>query len=397
MDFNQEKTIFSVTELNNIVKDVIENSFMPFTVQGEISSLLIHRSGHVYFNLKDNQSQIKATFFNGAKTANAMDLKNGDLIEAFGNLSVYTVRGEYQFNIRKLSPLGLGYMQQKFEEIKKRLQAEGLFDESRKKPIPKLPKSIGVISSSSGAAIRDFLQIIERRFPNMHVKIYPAQVQGSAASLDVAKGIAFFNRTKSADVIVITRGGGSMEDLWAFNDENLARVITKSRIPIISAVGHEIDFTICDFVADLRVPTPSAAAELVVNRQLDMQQEFTQISKNMKNLLDFRYLSLQNALSKIENSKIFRNTAFIIENYQQQLDELSMRITNSYERNFTRTQSQLELLEHKLNDLNPASQLRRGYAMLFDDQNKLIKSSNIPSKSKLKAQLQDGAINLTVD
>ena len=263
----QEEMIWEVSDVNRNVRDIIEGTFLPFWIRGEVGSLTLHRAGHAYLTLKDKSSQLRAVGFNCVKKCQELGVVNGTTIEAFGNLTVYEPRGEYQFSIRQMRIAGMGSLQQRFEETKRKLAAEGLFDPARKRPIPALPRRIGVITSPDGAAIRDFLQIITRRFPNVNVRIYPAAVQGEKAAAQVAKGVEFFNRTGGADVLVITRGGGSMEDLWPFNEEFLARAVAASEIPVISAIGHEIDFSICDFAADLRAPTPSAAAELVIGRQ----------------------------------------------------------------------------------------------------------------------------------
>lgn len=395
MDF--EKKILSVTDINNIVKDVIENTFMPFYVGAEIGSLLIHRSGHVYLTLKDAHSQLKATYFGGAKIFQEMNLQNGDKVEVFGVLSVYAPRGEYQLNIRRIVPLGIGAMQQKFEEVKRKLQAEGLFDEARKKAIPPLPKTIGVITSPTGAAIRDFMQVLSRRFPDCHVKIYPAQVQGDTASLEVAQGVAFFNRTNSVDVIVITRGGGSMEDLFPFNSENLARMIAASKIPIISAVGHEIDFTICDFVADLRVPTPSAAAELVIRSRAEIDDELLSFQKSLKNKMQLNLSILQRQLEQLASAKIFKNIQLVYENYSQSLDEKQLRLNSAMAFRKDKFSADLELLAQHLNSLNPQLQLSRGYAIILDDNNRIVKSSNQKSGDKLLVKFADGDLKVCVE
>ena len=395
MDF--EKKILSVTEINNIVKDVIENTFMPFYVGAEIGSLVIHRSGHVYLTLKDDQSQIKATFFGGAKIFQEMGLQNGDKVEAFGVLSVYAPRGEYQLNIRRIVPLGIGAMQQKFEEIKRKLQAEGLFDESRKKTIPTLPKSIGIVTSPTGAAIRDFMQVLSRRFPNANVKIYPAQVQGNTASLEVAQGIAFFNRTKSVDVIVITRGGGSMEDLFPFNSENLARVIAASKIPTISAIGHEIDFTICDFVADLRVPTPSAAAELVIRDQFELLEELNNCKMTLIKNMQLQLTTLEKELETMASAKLFKNIQLIYENYQQSLDEKQLRLNSSLNFHTEKFKSDLKLLDMHLNNLNPKMQLARGYTIVTDEAGNIVKSSQQKSGTKLSLRFSDGDLKVKAE
>ena len=324
--------IWSVSDVNHAVREIVEGALLPFWMAGEVGSLTLHRSGHAYFTMKDAKSQIRAVYFGGAAACTRLGIANGSMIEAFGNLSVYEVRGEYQFGIRQLRPAGVGDLRMRFEELKRRLAAEGLFDQERKRPIPKLPGRIGVVTSPSGAAIRDFLQIINRRFPNVNVRIYPCAVQGAGAAEQVARGVEFFNRTDGADVIVVTRGGGSMEDLWPFNEEILARAVASSRIPVVSAVGHEIDFSICDFAADLRVPTPSAAAELVIGRREEMVRELDRSEKDMRYALESALSQARARLDRAAGSFVFREPAHLVRMRRQQLDELDTRLGTAAER-----------------------------------------------------------------
>src|SRR6266403_1471667 len=261
--------VLSVTELTHRVKDLLEERFPSVWVEGEISNVRSPSSGHIYFTLKDSGAQLAVVLFRGVAVKVGFKLKDGLQVIAFGDISVYEKSGQYQLVARRLLPKGLGALQLAFEELKQRLAKEGLFDSARKKPIPALPQRIGLVTSPTGAAIRDFLNIIGRRFPNVHIIIHPVRVQGEGAAQEIADAIDEFNalhasRRLPLDVLIVTRGGGSLEDLWAFNEEVVARALARSNIPTISAVGHEIDFTIADFVADLRAPTPSAAAELVV-------------------------------------------------------------------------------------------------------------------------------------
>lgn len=391
--------IWSVSEVNRAVREIVEGALLPFWMSGEVGSLTLHRSGHVYFTMKDAKSQLRAVYFGGAAACTRLGIANGSLVEAFGNLTVYEVRGEYQFGIKQLRIAGVGGLQQRFEELRRKLAAEGLFDPERKKPIPLLPRRIGVVTSPSGAAIRDFLQIINRRFPNVNVRIYPCAVQGAGAAEQVARGVEFFNRTDGADVIVVTRGGGSMEDLWPFNEEVLARAVAASRIPVVSAVGHEIDFTICDFAADLRVPTPSAAAELVIGKREEMLRGLERSEKDMRHTLDAALSQVKARLDRAAGSFVFREPAHLVRMRRQQLDELDTRLTTAAERIHTRFRSRLEKLESTLSALDPRRQLERGYAILFDPtQEKPVTSiSGITSGTPLVAQLSDGNLRLTVD
>ena len=389
--------IWEVSDVNRAVREIVEGSLLPFWLRGEVGSLVLHRSGHAYFTLKDANSQLRAVFFGGAAQCAKLGIANGVKIEAFGNLTVYEVRGEYQFSARRLRLAGLGDLQRRFEEVRRRLAAEGLFDQERKRPIPVLPKRIGVVTSPTGAAIRDFLQIINRRFPNVNIRIYPCMVQGQGAAEQVARGVEFFNRTAGADVIVVTRGGGSMEDLWPFNEERLARAVAASAIPVISAVGHEIDFTICDFAADLRVPTPSAAAELVIGKREEMAAKLERLDKDLRNVLALTLTRLRSRFERAAGSFVFREPKHLAEMRRQQLDELESRLFSCAENLLLRHRSRLDRLAGTLAALNPRRQLERGYAILFDPaENRPVTTSKLPAGTPLRAQLADGEMDVEV-
>jgi len=414
-----QNKIWKIGEINSAIKELVENSLLPIWVQAEVGTLNIHQSGHVYMTLKDQRSQLRAVFFNGAGPARQMRLKVGDQVEVFGKLTVYEVRGEYQLSIRQIRPLGLGDLQRRFEELKRKLEAEGLFDPAIKKTIPILPKTIALVTSPGGAAIRDFLQIIERRFPNVHIQIYPTPVQGHGAERNIAAGIEFFNRAKQAAVIVVTRGGGSMEDLWPFNEEILARAIAASSIPVISAVGHEIDFTICDFVADMRVPTPSAAAELVVGRREEFEKLLQRSEKDLKSSLQVVLQEVKNRLKLASGSHVFREPIHIVRQKQQYLDDLMKNFNISLERTlrdndlrlqlvagklksnshsyFRLMHSELDGLIGKLDALGPQNVLNRGFAILRDSKtNETITDNKQPSGKEIQATVSNGTIDLVV-
>ena len=411
--------IWKIAEINSAIKELIENSLMPIWVQAEVGTLNIHQSGHVYMTLKDQRSQLRAVFFNGAGAARQMRLKVGDQVEVFGKLTVYEVRGEYQLSVRQIRPLGLGDLQRRFEELKRKLESEGLFEPERKKAIPLLPETIALVTSPGGAAIRDFLQIIERRFPNIHIQIYPTPVQGQGAERDIAAGIEFFNRAGKVDVIVVTRGGGSMEDLWPFNEEILARAVAASLIPVISAVGHEIDFTICDFVADMRVPTPSAAAELVVGRREEFEQHLKRSEKDLRSSLQFVLQEVKNRLKLASESHVFREPIHIVRQKQQYIDELMKtsgicldrmlhdsnsrlqlvdgKLKSNSQGYFRLLHSQLDGLTGKLDALGPQNVLNRGFAILRDPENgKTVTDHNQASGKELQATVSNGTIDLVV-
>ena len=389
--------IWEVSDVNRNVREIIEGTFLPFWIRGEVGSITLHRAGHAYFTLKDRTSQLRSVFFNGVRKCEELGVANGTTIEAFGNLTVYEPRGEYQFSIRQLRIAGMGSLQQRFEETKRKLAAEGLFDPARKRPIPALPRRIGVITSPDGAAIRDFLQIINRRFPNVHIRIYPCAVQGEGAAVQVAGGVEFFNRTNGADVLVITRGGGSMEDLWPFNEEQLARTVAASRIPVISAIGHEIDFSICDFAADLRAPTPSAAAELVIGRQEEMQKELERYHKELHYLLEHAVVMLKNRLERAAGSFVFHEPRHLVQMRMQQLDDLESRMQTGAERFLLRYRAELDRLTGTLQALNPQRQLERGYAILQEPETgSVITSRELPDGKELTARVADGTFRVKV-
>ena len=393
----QQEIIWSVSDVNRAVRDLVENSLMPFWIRGEVSNLIVHRSGHVYLSLKDRDCQIRAAFFGGAHAVREKNLQNGELVECFGKLTVYEVRGEYQFSIKSIRLAGMGELQRRFEELKRKLDAEGLFDPARKLPIPAVPGRIGLVTSPTGAAIRDFLQIIDRRFPNLAIRLYPAKVQGAGAAQEIARGVDFFNWCGGVDVIVAMRGGGSAEDLWAFNEEIVARSIAASRIPVISAVGHEIDFTIADFVADLRAPTPSAAAELVAGRRVELEERLLRCERSLRGSVDYALLSAQRRLEMLGNSAMFREPAHLLEMRNRQLDELHLRFLNAVERRRTDAAHHLEALALRLADVDPKEQLKRGFAMITDAEGQLIVSAagHEPGK-EVTAHLADGELRLTV-
>src|ERR1700722_5455062 len=261
-DIMPQRQIWKVSELTERIRDLLEGHFGDVWVEGEVSNCRSAQSKHLYFTLKDARAQIRCVCFRDQLRGLKFCPEDGLHVTVRGSLGVYELRGEYQIYVSYIEPVGLGALQLAFEQLKKKLEAEGLFDDARKKPLPVLPRCIGVVSSPKGAAIRDILRVLKRRFANVHVQIYPVKVQGDGAAAEIAGGVRYFNRAKFADVVIVARGGGSLEDLWAFNEEAVARAISESAIPVITGIGHETDFTIADFVADLRAPTPSAAAEI---------------------------------------------------------------------------------------------------------------------------------------
>ncbi|HCE45378.1 MAG TPA: exodeoxyribonuclease VII large subunit [Lentisphaeria bacterium] len=391
----QEEKIWSVSEINASVREVIEGCFVPMWVEGEIGNLSVQRSGHVYLTLKDQKSQIKAAYFGGAEIARKLDLNVGSKVEVFGRLSVYEVRGEYQLLVKSIRTKGVGDLHKRFEEMKNKLAAEGFFDESRKKQIPLLPGKIGIVTSPDGAAIRDILQIINRRFPNLNIKIYPSPVQGKGAEKELAAGIRYFNEKCMVDVIIITRGGGSLEDLWPFNEEVLARQIAASEIPVISAVGHEIDFTICDFVSDMRVPTPSAAAELVVGKQEEFLGTIADFRRRLKGSFDIYLERLKNRFQKASQNHVFKEPLYMVRERQQKVDEISRRMENSLKFFTERMKSKSLELKSRLKNLNPEAVLERGYVIITSSSDGVVVSSpDVPEGTLLDAKFAKGVLQV---
>jgi exodeoxyribonuclease VII large subunit len=365
---------------------------------GEVSNLTTHRSGHVYLTLKDAASQISAVFFSGAGTVRSLKIVEGMEVEIYGRLSVYEPRGTYQFTIREMRPKGLGALQMRFEELKRKLESDGLFEAARKRPLPMLPQCVGVVTSPDGAALRDFLNIIHRRFADMHVRIFPAAVQGENAVAEIVRGIEFFNCSRSCDVIVVTRGGGSLEDLWAFNEERVARAIAASTLPVVSAVGHEVDFTIADFVADLRVPTPSAAAELVVGRKAELLERLAAAERTLANNLNLRLSRLRNRVQRAAQSYVFREPMNLVRRHQQRVDELGLRLQQRLRTQVVNARHCVERMALQLQALNPRRVLSRGYAILINENGKAVRApDDVTAGTVITGIVAEGEIKLTVD
>lgn len=392
------KQVWSVSEVNEAVRSLLEDSLMPFWVCGEVGNLTLHRSGHVYLTLKDAQCQIKAVFFGGVEQCRRLQIQAGSKVEVFGKLSVYMQRGEYQFNIKTLRPLGIGDLQAQFEELKNRLGAEGLFEQERKRPIPFLPTRIGVVTSPEGAALQDFIKISLNRFPQLTIRIYGAHVQGKGAEKEIASGIEFFNAKRNVDVIVVTRGGGSLEDLWPFNEEITARAIASSRIPVVSAVGHEIDFTIADFVADKRAPTPSGAAELLVPERAGIEELLATQETRLRSAIHLTFERANNQLQTLLHSDVFSRPAYFVMEKTQQLDMAVRDMESALEEAVSDGEQRLHTLEEKLHAISPYAVLQRGYSMIFapDGKTPLTDPAQVKSGMEVTARLAKGELPLKV-
>ncbi|MBV9670973.1 MAG: exodeoxyribonuclease VII large subunit, partial [Acidobacteriales bacterium] len=404
--------------------------------EGEMSNYRPSSSGHMYFTIKDGDAQISAVMFRSSARLLRFRPDNGMLLIGRGRVTIYDQRGQLQINVEYLEPKGAGALQIAFEQLKAKLSAEGLFDAERKKPIPKLPRVVGIVTSQSGAAIRDILNVLQRRHEDVHILVWPAQVQGETAAREIADGIRYFNKNQNADVLIVARGGGSVEDLAAFNDEGLARTIAASAIPIISAIGHETDFTIADFVADLRAPTPSAAAELVVEAKHQLEASVRNLHDRLKNMMRYRLALSRQRVNAVSAEAAFERMRHLVHRHQQHVDQFTFRLltversrlqalrqrldvaqarvrhhdlrrTISLQRHglergnqqlaatmsrlLAERSSRLGRLQSQLHALSPLRVLERGYSLAFDDSGTLIKSvEQVREGQELRTQFADG-------
>ena len=438
-----DRRIWSVRDLVAAARTHLEREYSDIWVEGEISNFRAHDSGHLYFTLKDREAQIRAVMFRSQARLLRFRPEDGMQIILRGRVTIYEGRGELQLAAENLEPKGAGALQIAFEQLKAKLESEGLFDASRKKPIPALPRRIGIVTSPQAAALRDILNILRRRHHSANVLIYPAQVQGEMAALEVSAGLKYFNRAKTVDVIIVARGGGSAEDLAAFNHEGLARAIASSHIPVISAVGHETDYTIIDFVADLRAPTPSAAAELVIRSRQEIEDQAETLRQRLARAVRYRLLIAKQTLTQIAQHGAFARMMDGINQRQQRLDDLSFRLEKSERRLieqhrrrwehasaavrhydarrvlagmrqrlgsqtaalsgaaravFLRHRSRLEQLQRQLQALSPTAILERGYALVFDASGKLMKNAqHAQPGDEISARLARGVITARVE
>ena len=389
---------WTVSELNDAVRTVLEGSFRPFWLTGEVGSYNPYRSGHVYLTLKDAAAQVRAVYFSGSEVCRRLGLKVGDQVEVYGSLSLYTQRGDYQFYIKKLQLCGVGDLHRQFAILKEKLAAEGIFDPAHKKPIPYLPRRIGVISSPMGAAVKDFMKIALARFPNLEIRLCPAPVQGKGAAEKLARAVRFFNRVGGVDVIVLTRGGGSMEDLWPFNEEVLARAIYASKIPVVSAVGHEIDFTISDFVADMRAPTPSGAAEQLIPEKRVLLDSLDDLKVRMNTAAAYAVERSAGRLAQVMGSKVFRDSMRLALERMQRVDMLMQSASAALMRRADAATHRLERVRAEFDAYDPFRILKRGYVYLAEPGtgHQITGVGGLQPGQRVRAILADGAADLDV-
>ena len=437
-----ERHVWKVSELTERIRDLIETAFPDVWVEGEVSNFRAAQSGHLYFTLKDAHAQIRCVCFRDQVRGLKFRPEDGLHVTVRGALGVYEPRGEYQIYVSHIEPVGLGALQLAFEQLKKRLEEEGLFDEKRKKPLPVLPRRIGVISSPTGAAIRDILRVLKRRFPNVHVLLYPVKVQGEGAAPEIVEALSYFTRAKAADVVILARGGGSLEDLWAFNEEIVARAIAASAIPVITGVGHETDFTIVDFVADVRAPTPSAAAEIVVRSRQEFERHIAESERRLVHRMRYLLSEWRHEVRDLQTHRGFRQLEVLLRRRRQQLDELSsslavglrLRLATTLQR-LTRASTRLAsfdlrlwmsrwrgVLEQRrmelrvavdrllvakrrawqiatlqLEERSPLALLERGYAIAYDASGKVLRSPDqVALGDDIRVRLARGELDATV-
>ncbi|MBR2715399.1 MAG: exodeoxyribonuclease VII large subunit [Ruminococcus sp.] len=398
MDFTPK--IITVSQLNYYLKSVIDNDqrLQFVLLEGEISNLTDHySSGHIYLSLKDKKSVVRAVMFSYAAKNLKFKPENGMKVLVRGRVAVYEPSGQYQMYIEDMQPDGVGALSLQFEQLKEKLGKEGLFDTEHKKPIPKFPNVIGVVTSPTGAAVRDIFSILSRRYPSADIIMCPVLVQGENAAFQLSDAINRLSKEKIVDVIIIGRGGGSQEDLWAFNDENLARAIFNCDIPVISAVGHETDFTICDFVSDLRAPTPSAAAELAVPDKAELLMNLDAQKQYITTIIDKKIRDYENSLN---NSKRLINAyspEILIDNYNNKLDNLSKRMVSLSKNLIDNRLKALSETASKLSSLNPVNVLMRGYSYVTDSENMTVSSVNdVKNGDDIRITLNDGSLNAKV-
>jgi len=397
--FYMQEKIYTITEITREIKNILEGNFPNVWVEGEISNYLLHSSGHRYFSLKDESAQIRCTLWRFRGDALPFEPIDGMKVIALGSISVYERNGQYQLDVVDLIPAGLGKLEIAFQRLKEKLFQEGLFDEEHKKPLPPFPERIGVVTSPTGAAVRDIIRIIHNRFPSVKIVVNPVRVQGGGAAEEIAKAIREFNEYKRVDVMIVGRGGGSLEDLWAFNEESVARAIYNSKIPVISAVGHEIDITISDFVADLRAPTPSAAAQMVVQESgklLDLvSSDIRKLSFCLVSLLEYS----KQRLKTCKESYGFRRPFDIVTQRSQKSDELYGQLMSKAKNYLEIESNAISLLREKLKTLSPESVLKRGYSIARKLQDlTVIKDAGILKKEdKIEVKVFKGRIESKVE
>ena len=394
---SQKTHVFTVKELTYVIKDLLESTFPFVWVEGEIANLRSPNSGHLYFTLRDEEASLRAVLFRGQRAYLKFRLEDGLHVLCFGRLSVYEPRGEYQLIVQLIEPRGLGALQLAFEQLKEKLAQKGFFDPSRKRPLPLLPKTVGLVTSLTGAALRDFLKVALSRYPKARIIIFPVRVQGEGAAQEIAEGIRLLGSYQGVELIVVTRGGGSLEDLWAFNEEIVAKAIYHSPVPVVSAVGHEIDYTICDFVADVRAPTPTAAAQIVFPSLLELHQGIEELKKRLletaKNLIAARRQQV------IEISNRLRDPRDELRQGKARLKHLRERIIKALGYQMRHKREKLAALSRHLEAVSPLSVLSRGYSLVrrLSDQRLITEADELEVEDRVEILFRRGKVKAKVE
>ncbi|ELC8349639.1 exodeoxyribonuclease VII large subunit [Clostridium perfringens] len=389
----------SVGEVNNYVKKLVENDFIlkNLNVKGEISNLKFHSSGHIYFSLKDENSKVNCIMFKNNAVNLDFRLEEGMKVEIKARLGVYHKEGTYQLYCENIKKAGIGELFEEFHKLKKELSEEGIFDEKYKRALPKFPKRIGIITARTGAAVRDIINVIQRRNKSLDIILYPAKVQGENAADSIIEGIRYFNNEKSVDVIILGRGGGSIEELWAFNNRELAYEIFNSRIPTVSAVGHEVDFTISDFVSDMRAPTPSAAGELVSPSLQEMINDLLNKKEFLNRAIDRKFLNSKRDVDLLHKGLKVNNPKHIIEKRIKEVNSLEEKLNFLGKRKIDKAKDELIALNSILQTLNPLNTLGRGYSVIMDKEDKVINEvSELKKNDMVKVIMKDGSVNIDI-
>ncbi|MDR1952160.1 MAG: exodeoxyribonuclease VII large subunit [Elusimicrobiota bacterium] len=391
--------VYSVSQISQEIKNMLEDSYPAVRVEGEVSNFKTYNSGHSYFNLKEEKAQIKAVMFEGNVTDLTFIPEDGMNVLVFGRISAYPARGDYQIIVSSMEQAGEGDLAKAFEKLKKKLEAEGMFDNEHKKEIPSFINKIGVVTSKDGAALHDILKVLDSLNADVSVLIYPVRVQGKEAEKEISEAIQYLNKEyEDLDVLLVGRGGGSMEDLWAFNTERVARAIYKSKIPVISCVGHEIDFTIADFTADLRAATPSAAAEIAVRKKIEMINNLKTLKRNLFYEMQSIIENSSQRLENLSKSRALQKPYLIYEDKIAYVDDLSARLKMSMEKLIVSKETKLKYCAEKLNLVSPLNILKRGFSIVKDENGKILKSiKNLSLNMKVKVELSDGGFEAKVE
>ena len=392
----ESRRIFTVSEVTRDIRVLLEDNFPPLWLEGEISNCRRYPSGHLYFTLKDEKAQISAVMFRGANLRLKFEPEDGMQVVVHGSISVYEARGQHQIVVDHIEPKGVGALQLALEQLKKRLASEGLFDEAHKKEIPQLPRKVGVVTSQQGAVLHDILNVIKRRFSNMDVAVMPVRVQGEGAAEEIAEAISAMNLCDDIDVLIVGRGGGSFEDLWAFNEEVVVRAIFASRIPVISAVGHETDFTLADLVADLRAPTPSAAAELAVPEKADLAATIDLHRSGLLFALRERLKSLREQIRSLQ--KGLKDPRRLYRESLQRIDDLQGRLIRAGKRSVADFRMKLQNVFGRFEAHSPSALLKRGYGIVFPEGSRrpLTSIHEVKENDRIEIQLSDGRLKAVV-